>query len=186
MSNQFLSLPAALGVFGIDGSVATSPGGEIWKSDYVGDGSNDPTRNKPRTFPYRELLPYPTEDDDRRIHDLKNIQKRLYIAVRAQDFAPGALHWTRELRSWLELKFDLPISARKTFVHLYYELALARGLDNSISERFATMFAVLLKYGTSSLSLDFGLQHRVLNSRILKLSRLKEKTLPPSRKRFNS
>lgn len=183
--NQLLSLPG-FGGLGMDGSVATSPGGEIWKADYVTDGSNDPARNKPRTFPYRELLPYPTEDEERRMHDLKNIEKRLYVAVRAQDFAPGALHWTRELRSWLELKFDLPISARKRFVHIYYELALARGLDSSISDRFATMFAVLLKYSSRSLPFDVFVAWLMLDNIILRLSLFKEETLPPAWQRFGS
>jgi proteasome activator subunit 4 len=65
--------------------------------------------------------------------------------VSAGDFAPGAVHWTREIRGWLSLKFDLPRSTRVKLVNLYYELALAPGLDYLVAERFASMFMVLTK-----------------------------------------
>lgn len=142
MSN-FLSLPSASS-FAMDGSATQSPGGETWKVDYSGD-DNEVTRNKPRTFPYHSLLPYDVEDNARRNADLDNILKHLYISVQARDLSPGALHWTRELKAWLELKFDLTRATRKKLVHLYFELALARGIDTSIAERFANMFTILLK-----------------------------------------
>src|SRR5690606_15747985 len=112
--NGFLAMPSV--AFVLDaGSAAASPGGEIWKAD-LGPDVADPSRNKPRTFPYHSILPYATEDEERRMQDLHNIEKKFYIAVQARDFAPGALHWTRELRSWLELKFDMPKSSRVALV----------------------------------------------------------------------
>jgi proteasome activator subunit 4 len=141
--SSFLSLPVSSS-FALDASAAQSPGGESWKVDYSAD-DNTSTRNKPRTFPYHSTLPYEVEDDARRNADLQNILKHLYITVQARDFSPGALHWTRELRAWLELKFDLTRATRKKLVHLYFELALARGIETSVSERFANMFTILLK-----------------------------------------
>lgn len=102
-------------------------------------------RNRPRTYPYASYLPYKTEDEERRQHDLAEILKHLYIACEAGDFTPGAVHWTRELRSWLALKFDPTKEQRAKLVRLYYELALAPGIDPSVSERFASMFMILVK-----------------------------------------
>ena len=128
---------------GPDTSRATSPGGD-WRQANGGiNGADD--RRRPRTFPYFEYLPYQTEDQSDREESLNTCLKHLYIAVSAGDFAPGAVHWTREIRGWLSLKFDLPRSTRVKLVNLYYELALAPGLDYLVAERFASMFMVLTK-----------------------------------------
>jgi proteasome activator subunit 4 len=118
-----------------DMSRATSPGGDC----------GDDEKRRPRTFPYFEYLPYQTEDQSDREESLNTCLKHLYIAVSAGDFAPGAVHWTREIRGWLSLKFEVPRSTRLKLVNLYYELALAPGLDNMVAERFASMFMVLTK-----------------------------------------
>jgi proteasome activator subunit 4 len=124
---------------GPDTSRATSPGG-AWRPT---NGEDD--RERPRTFPYLRYLPYETEEHRERLESLDTCLKHLYIAVSAGDFAPGAVHWTREIRGWLSLKFDLPRSTRIKLVNLYYELALAPGLDYLVAERFASMFMVLTK-----------------------------------------
>lgn len=128
---------------GPDNSRATSPGGDWRQANGGVNGADD--RRRPRTFPYFEYLPYQTEDQSDREESLNTCLKHLYIAVLAGDFAPGAVHWTREIRGWLSLKFDLPRSTRVKLVHLYYELALAPGLDYLVAERFASMFMVLTK-----------------------------------------
>ena len=128
-------------------SGATTPGVVDWGKD-EDDTRNDPERNqrhKPRTYPYFEYLPYPVEDEDTRQAALDEILKNLYISIEAGDFAPGAVHWTRELRSWLSLKFDLPRTTRVKLVKLYYELSLAPGVDPNVSERFASLYSVLMK-----------------------------------------
>jgi proteasome activator subunit 4 len=122
-------------------SRATSPGGD-WRQANGGEEN----RSRPRTFPYSKYLPYQTEDQAEREDNLNTCLKHLYIAVSAGDFAPGAVHWTREIRGWLSLKFDLPRATRVKLVNLYYELALAPGLDYIVAERFASMFMVLTKY----------------------------------------
>ncbi|KAF3923777.1 hypothetical protein AA313_de0203878 [Arthrobotrys entomopaga] len=102
-------------------------------------------RQRQRTFPYTQYLPYKCENEETRLRNLDEIIKKLYVAVEAGDFAPGALHWSRELRSWLQMKFDLPRQTRAKLVKLFYALALSRGLTLSISERFASMFMLLTK-----------------------------------------
>jgi proteasome activator subunit 4 len=133
---------------GLDISRATSPGGE-WRDangNVNGIDAQKLSRKFPRTFPYFKYLPYEVEDAAEREQNLNTCIKHLYIAVSAGDFAPGAVHWTREIRGWLSLKFDLPRDARVKLVKLYYELALAPGLDYLVAERFASMFMVLTKY----------------------------------------
>ncbi|KAK5214463.1 Proteasome activator BLM10 [Exophiala xenobiotica] len=109
------------------------------------DGEELVKRNRPRTYPYFTSLPYSVEDESTRQRDLGEILKHLYIAIQASDFTPGAVHWTRELRSWLSLKFDPSKEDRVKLVKLYYELALAPGIDPSVGERFASMFMLLTK-----------------------------------------
>ena len=129
---------------GNDISRATSPG--LGYRDTNGE-KNDlaHARSRPRTFPYFEYLPYKVESQAEREENLDICINHLYTAVQAGDFAPGAVHWTREIRGWLTLKFDLPRETRIKLVKLYYELALAPGLDHLVAERFASMFMVLTK-----------------------------------------
>lgn len=111
------------------------------------DDSEQPLRrSRPRTFKYYTTLPYKVEDDARRQNDLSEILKHLYVAVQAGDFTPGGVHWTRELRSWLSLKFDPTKEQRVKLVKLYYELSLAPGIDPSVTERFSSMLMLLTKY----------------------------------------
>lgn len=123
-------------------SRATSPGGEEPR-----ETSNDKevTRYRPRTYPYHRYLPYEVEDNARRQQDFDEILKYLYVAIQAGDFASGAVHWTRELRNWISLKFDLTKEQRLKMVRLYYELALAPGIDITAAERFSSMFMTLTK-----------------------------------------
>jgi proteasome activator subunit 4 len=119
-------------------SRATTPGG--YSSE-----KNKMENQRKKTYPYFQYLPYEVEDESIVQGYLEEILKNLYIAVEAGDFAPGALHWTRELKSWLTLKFELPKEQRIKLVKLYYELALAPGIDVAIAEKFASIFMVLTK-----------------------------------------
>jgi proteasome activator subunit 4 len=133
---------------GPDMSRVSTPGGG-WQDELKqlngGSDLSKLARTRPRTFPYFRYLPYDTEDQEERERNLEDCIKNLYVAVSAGDFSPGAVHWTREIRGWLSLKFDLPRDTRIKLVKLYYELALAPGLDYIIAERFASMFMVLTK-----------------------------------------
>lgn len=123
-------------------SRATSPGGEPAGMN----GEPEPkARVRPRTYPYLKYLPYEPEDELGRGQNLQDILRHLYVAVEAGDFSPGAVHWTRELRGWLSLKFDPSRKDRINLVKLYYELSLAPGIDPNVAERFASMFMLLTK-----------------------------------------
>lgn len=128
---------------GTDDSRATSPG--VGGSREANANNSTDARNRPRTYPYFRYLPYQVEDEAQRQQNFQDIVKHLYVAVEAGDFSPGALHWTRELRSWLGLKFDPTKEQRIRLVRLYYELSLAPGLDLTAAERFSSMFMVLTK-----------------------------------------
>lgn len=129
-------------------SRATSPAGAVTMENGHTEGEDIVKRNRPRTYPYFASLPYPIEDEATRQQNLSTILDQLYIALQSSDFTPGAVHWTKELRSWMSLKFDPPKPIRVKLVKLYFELALAPGIDPSVSERFASMFMLLTKYVT--------------------------------------
>ncbi|KAL8633325.1 hypothetical protein Q9189_000860 [Teloschistes chrysophthalmus] len=128
---------------GTDNSRATSPGPGGSRDDNASNLSR--SRNRPRTYPYFRYLPYAVEDEAQRQNNFQEIVSHLYVAVKAGDFCPGALHWTREIRNWLGLKFDPTKEQRVQLAKLYYELALAPGLDVSAAERFSSTFMVLTK-----------------------------------------
>lgn len=142
----FSDLLTAQVVSGQEISRATSPGGEPAHTN--GTLLEDPSkkaRSRPRTYSYFKYLPYHTENEDERQKNFSEILKYLYMAIEAGDFNPGAVHWTRELRAWLSLKFDPTREQRAKLVKLYYELTLAPGVDAGVSERFASMFMSLTK-----------------------------------------
>lgn len=144
-ASKLAELIASLdGKDGDDDSRATSPGPGATGRGTVEDNTQI-ARSRPRTYPYFRYLPYEVESEDRRNQAFKEILKHLYISVEAGDFAVGAVHWTRELRNWLRLKFDPTKDQRIKLVRLYYELALAPGIDSTAADRFSSMFMVLTK-----------------------------------------
>lgn len=106
---------------------------------------DDKKRYRPRTFSYFRLLPFDVEDEAHRDTALRGILKNLYIAIMAEDFSPGALHWTRELQGWLNLKFEMTRALRAKLAHLYYHISLARGLDSNTADRFSRMVITLTR-----------------------------------------
>ena len=144
-ASKLAELMASLdGKDGADDSRATSPGPGAAGRGTVED-NKQVARSRPRTYPYSRYLPYEVESEVKRNEDLSEILKHLYISVEAGDFSVGAVHWTRELRNWLGLKFDPTKEQRVKLVRLYYELALSPGIDISAAERFSSMFMVLTK-----------------------------------------
>lgn len=121
-------------------SRSTSPGVPVLTPD-----EDDKKRYRPRTFAYFSQLPFAVEEDHERDAALAGIIKNLYIAINAEDFAPGAMHWTRELQGWLNLKFEMARDLRATLAKLYYHLALAPGLDTVTADRFTRMVITLTK-----------------------------------------
>ncbi len=127
---------------GAELSRATSPGGGEPRET---NGNKDVARNRPRTYPYFQYLPYEVEDDAQRQRNFDEILKQLYISIKAGDFSSGATHWTKEIRNWLGLKFDPTKEQRLKMVRLYYELSLAPGIDVNAAEKFSGLFMVLIK-----------------------------------------
>ncbi|CAD6575772.1 MAG: hypothetical protein ASARMPRED_007460 [Alectoria sarmentosa] len=144
-ASKLAELIASLdGKDGSDNSRATSPGPGA-AGQGTAEDNKQIARSRPRTYPYFRYLPYEVESEVKRKQDFHQILKHLYISVEAGDFAVGAVHWTRELRNWLGLKFDPTKDQRVKLVRLYYELALAPGVDSTAAERFSSMFMVLTK-----------------------------------------
>lgn len=135
---------------GHEDSRATSPGAPVPRNNASNGDPEDVDierlgRTRPRVYPYAKYLPYETETQEQREQDIDEMIKHLYVAVASGDFVPGAVHWTKEIRGWMTLKFDLTKQQRITLVKLYFELALAPGLEYGVAERFASMFMVLTK-----------------------------------------
>lgn len=130
---------------GLNDSRATSPGLGPRRAQDPEEDLSKVTRNRPRKYPYFRYLPYEVESEAKRHEDFNEILKQIYISVEAGDFSVGVAHWTRELRNWLSLKFDPTKEERIRLVKLYYELALAPGIDITAAERFSSTFMVLIK-----------------------------------------
>ncbi|KAI5305253.1 H(+)-transporting V0 sector ATPase subunit a [Ascosphaera pollenicola] len=149
LSTKFRGVHLSSTDAGANPSRATSPGGDpVLPPPNPNDPLEDPcskARLRPRTYPYFDFLPYAIEEEEERQRNLNEILKHLYISIQSGDFSPGAVHWTRELRGWLSLKFDPTREQRIRLVKLYYELALAPGIDPAVAERFASMFMHLTK-----------------------------------------
>jgi proteasome activator subunit 4 len=126
-------------------SRATSPGLGFSSNGANGTNSDKEKRYRPRTYPYFQHLPYKVEEEAERNVALEEILKQLYIAIKAEDISPGAVHWTRELKAWLNLKFEITRELRVKLVKLYYMLSLAPAMDWVASERFESMFRYLTK-----------------------------------------
>lgn len=140
---QFLQSMLQNGTSSDNISRATSPGLGFSSNS---DNTEEEKRYRPRTYPYFKLLPYNVEEEAERNSALQEILKQLYIAVKAEDISPGALHWTKELRAWMQLKFEITRALRVKLARLYYMLALAPGIDWTASDRFESMFYSLTKY----------------------------------------
>jgi len=138
------SLPPSKYLFVETISRSTTPVNPLDKknADKLGPDSK---RYRPRTFGYFDHLPFVVEPQEQRDAALTGILKQLYIAVKAEDFSPGALHWTRELQAWLNLKFEMTRELRAKLARLYYHMCLAPGLDVTTSDRFARMLVTLTK-----------------------------------------
>jgi proteasome activator subunit 4 len=140
-------------------SRATSPGVPFSAKD-----DDDKKRYRPRTFSYFKLLPFPVEEESQRDAALQGILEQLYIAIKAEDFSPGAVHWTRELSGWLQLKFEMTRELRATLANMYYHLALAPGLNPTTADRFLKMVVFLTRYGLPSTDpLIWGLSGQFAN-----------------------
>ena len=124
-------------------SRATSPGGG--PRDTEDDDSSKISRGRPRTYPYFRCLPYKVEEEAERQKNLEEIIRQLYMALESADYSPGALHWTRELKGWLGLKYDLTRDQRSKLAKLYFSLALNPIIDANAAERFASTFMLLNK-----------------------------------------
>ena len=130
-----------------DISRATTPGmGWRETNGLNGHGGEvEDTRTRPRIYQYYSTLPYPVETEEQRQANLMKLLEHLQECLYIGDFNPGALHWTREIKSWLSLKFNPTKEQRVKMVKLFYDLSLAPGMDATAIERFSSMFMVLTK-----------------------------------------
>ncbi|KAF9994804.1 hypothetical protein BGZ79_000402 [Entomortierella chlamydospora] len=87
---------------------------------------------------------------------LSNIISHMGICLQSEDWAPGVLYWAKQLKQYLDLKYTLPNETRVALARVFWELAVAPGMD-------ATMIEVWAQYC-----------RRLINKRMGKLVRLAE------------
>jgi proteasome activator subunit 4 len=88
-------------------------------------------------------LPYETLADGEKW--LKNICQGLFNCVKAGNYAPGVLFWTRSLNTFLNLKYTLSLEQRCDFANLFYSLIHVPQLDTFLVELFAATATNLLR-----------------------------------------
>ncbi|KAF9193043.1 hypothetical protein BGZ51_004276 [Haplosporangium sp. Z 767] len=91
------------------------------------------------------ILPY-GHDLAQEAHEmLDNIIHHFGLCLKAEDWAPGALYWAKQLNQYLDLKYTLPKETRVAFVKMFWELTVAPGMDATMVEVWAQYCRRLLK-----------------------------------------
>ncbi|KAF9169581.1 hypothetical protein BGX20_010129 [Mortierella sp. AD010] len=102
------------------------------------------------------ILPYGRDLSQEASDMLSNIISHMSICLQSEDWAPGVLYWAKQLKQYLDLKYTLPNETRVALARVFWELAVAPGMD-------ATMIEVWAQYC-----------RRLINKRMGKLVRLAE------------
>ena len=113
MDESLEAHPGAAGHFAAEGAHSAFLGSLLASADTIsratspglpcsnGSDQDNQKRYRPRTFSYFRLLPFEVEEESHRDAALNGILKNLYVSIMAEDFSPGAVHWTRELQGSL-------------------------------------------------------------------------------------
>jgi proteasome activator subunit 4 len=124
-----------------------------------------------------QLLPYQIDYQAEPVAYLADIKHHLKQSVEQAEFTTTAF-WTRQLRSYLELKYPLPKADKQLLAQLYYQLLITDGLDMSLLDTFVTMACRLLKKEYEFQPHDFEWNWRPLY-RLIRRS-----LFPPQRRRI--
>ncbi|KAG5518001.1 hypothetical protein PMAC_000456 [Pneumocystis sp. 'macacae'] len=117
---------------------------QLAKSDSSNNNPILKSKNHKRTFLYQELLPYKVENKKKQLENLNEIIRNIYTSLAANDFSRASI-FSKELSSWLNLKFDLPSQIRAKLVSVYYELCTSQGIALDCQKRFESLFLSLTK-----------------------------------------
>lgn len=121
-------------------------------------------------------LPYQIDYQQEPVEYLTDIKYHLQQSIQQAEFTTTAF-WTRQLRSYLELKYPLIKQDKLILADLYYRLMINDGMDMSLYDTFVSMACRLLKKEHEFGPHDFQWDWRPLY-------RLIKRTLfPPQRRR---
>ncbi|KAG0235309.1 hypothetical protein BGW42_005476 [Actinomortierella wolfii] len=116
------------------------------------------------------MLPYSNVLSAEAAEMLQNIIQNFNLCVQAEEWAPGAAFWAKQLNKYLDLKYTLPLETRVSFARVFFELTVAPGMEISLVEYWARYCQRLIKkkklIGPKDLTLPwrplFDLLERVL------------------------
>ncbi|KAK3820952.1 MAG: hypothetical protein J3R72DRAFT_28458 [Linnemannia gamsii] len=92
-----------------------------------------------------DILPYANDLALEASEMLNNIIHQLGLALKSEDYAPGALYWGKQLHQYLDLKYALPKQTRVSLIKVFWELTTAPGMDATMVEFFALTCRRLVK-----------------------------------------
>ncbi|KAG0225196.1 hypothetical protein B0O80DRAFT_458867 [Mortierella sp. GBAus27b] len=91
------------------------------------------------------ILPYGHDLAHEATDMLSNIIYHLGLCLKAADWAPGVIHWAKQLDLYLDLKYKLPKDTRIALAKVFWELTLAPGMDATMIELWCQYCARLIK-----------------------------------------
>ncbi|KAF9978770.1 hypothetical protein BGZ73_000417 [Actinomortierella ambigua] len=91
------------------------------------------------------VLPYSSSLSAEAADMLNDIIHHFNICLQAQDWAPGAAFWAKQLNKFLDLKYTLPLETRISFAKVFFELTIAPGMEIALVEHWARYCQRLIK-----------------------------------------
>ncbi|KAG0349377.1 hypothetical protein BG004_007004 [Podila humilis] len=92
------------------------------------------------------ILPYGNDLATEASEMLSNIIHHLGLALKAEDWAPGAMYWSKQLGVYLDLKYSLPLETRVGLAKVFFELTIAPGMDSTMVELWSVQCRRLIKF----------------------------------------
>ncbi|ODV62158.1 proteasome activator BLM10 ASCRUDRAFT_27819, partial [Ascoidea rubescens DSM 1968] len=98
-----------------------------------------------------------SDDDDDDVDNLETLSSSsAFTNSKKSSAVVNVRHWTSELKTWIKMKNNMPISLKIDLIKVYYYLSLARGQPIALSA-YVDMFVLLIKSDIYILK-QFGLR----------------------------
>ncbi|KAF9434968.1 hypothetical protein BGZ76_007123 [Entomortierella beljakovae] len=121
------------------------------------------------------VLPYGKDLSQEASEMLSNILYQLGLRLQSEDWAPGTLYWAKQLKQYLDLKYTLPLDTRVTLAKVFWELAMAPGMDATMVEVWCQYCQRLIKkkelIGRKDLTLPWRPAYEVLEKTLFPKNR---------------
>ncbi|KAF9396493.1 hypothetical protein CPC16_001175 [Podila verticillata] len=133
------------------------------------------------------ILPYGNSLAAEASEMLSNIIHHLGLSLKAEDWAPGAVYWAKQLNQYLDLKYTLPRETRVGLAKVFFELTVAPGMDSTMVEVWSMYCRRLIKkkdlIGPKDLTLPwrpvYDILERILFPKNRQRALLSESFFPP-------